>query len=68
MYTLCYNNIKGKSFLVCDGSKWSWFRSGRVKNYCEAYVMGASGVYGYDYISDTYGVRPALHSAYNKNR
>ena len=40
---------------------WSWFRSGRTSDYCHAGVLGASGASGNGWVSNAYGVRPALH-------
>ena len=61
-YTLCYNNIKGKSFLICDGGKLSWFRSGHSHDAHSAQMLSASGSEERNWIHKTYGVRPALHS------
>ena len=39
----------------------SWLRSGNNNNYNNAYVLGSSGAYDGSSVSDSLGVRPALH-------
>ncbi len=44
-----------------SGATWSWLRSGDSHLYRSAYVLGSSGAYDGSSVSDSLGVRPALH-------
>ncbi len=44
-----------------SGSTWSWLRSGNYNFYNLSYVLGSSGAYSSNLVSNDYGVRPALH-------
>lgn len=51
--------IIGRKF---SGFWYSWVRSGNNNNYNNAYVVAAAGTYNNNNVTNTYGVRPALHS------
>ena len=56
--------------LIAKGRKFSssWLRSGRYNNYNNAFVVAADGAYNNNNVSNTNGLRPALHSPANIRR
>jgi len=68
------DNASGSSYLSDDcvwkltqfqrkhsGGNWSWLRSGTNYGYNDAYLLSPVGSYSSNFVSVSYGVRPAIH-------
>ena len=68
------DNASGSSYLSDDcvwkltqfqrkhsGGNWSWLRSGTNYGYNDAYLLSPVGSYSSNFVSISYGVRPAIH-------